>query len=84
MRFAELDKKSPYNWLNDNIWMNWAYLGVRAPLLINSNWWCVFEDDKNVPSGEIKVPKGDVGVWQVRRAAWLVHRALLYRYQLER
>lgn len=78
-----LDKVSPYNWLDDNFWMNKAYLEWRAPLLINSNWWLAFADDHAIPksalSGETNNNRAGTTFWQLRRASWLLHRMLQFR-----
>ncbi|RPD60077.1 acyltransferase ChoActase/COT/CPT, partial [Lentinus tigrinus ALCF2SS1-6] len=85
-RLLELDKSSPHNWLDDNIWLKKAYHEWRAPLIVNSNWWLALVDDPNVP-GDVRNPSVErTGYtrWQVRRAAWLVHRVLDFKAQLER
>ncbi|EJD06449.1 carnitine acetyltransferase [Fomitiporia mediterranea MF3/22] len=87
-RLLELDKKSLYNWLDDNFWLKKAYLECRAPLLINSNWWLAYKDDRTVPESVQKgVDAGDVraGItsWQIRRAAWLLSRTLQFRERIE-
>lgn len=83
----ELDKASPRNWLDDNIWLKKAYHEWRAPLLVNSNWWLAFYNDTSVPSHALISPKpvGAAGItpWQVRRAAWLVYRTLEFKDKLE-
>ncbi|KAI0833477.1 acyltransferase ChoActase/COT/CPT [Trametes gibbosa] len=85
-RLLELDKKSPNNWLDDNIWLKKAYHEWRAPLIINSNWWLALGDDHTVPS-VVRHPSGPAKKctpWQVRRAAWLVHRILDFKARLQR
>ncbi len=82
----ELDKNSPHNWLDDNIWLKKAYHEWRAPLIVNSNWWLALGDDENVPH-DVRYPsiaRTGYTDWQVRRAAWLVHRVLDFKAQLER
>jgi hypothetical protein len=78
-----LDKVSPYNWLDDNFWMDKAYLEWRAPLLVNSNWWLAFADDPVIPksalSGETNDNRVGTTFWQLRRASWLLHRMLQFR-----
>jgi carnitine O-acetyltransferase len=80
---AELDARSPHNWLDDNIWTNHAYLSWRAPLLINSNWWLTFINDPSIPES---ILRGDtisgIEPWQVRRAAWILHRVLDWRARM--
>ncbi|EIW84318.1 acyltransferase ChoActase COT CPT [Coniophora puteana RWD-64-598 SS2] len=78
-RLHALDRASPHNWLDDNIWLKYAYLQGRDPLVVNSNWWLAFLDDSNIPKA---LPTQGVSPWQVRRAAWLVHRCLEYREKL--
>ncbi|KAH9945185.1 acyltransferase ChoActase/COT/CPT [Epithele typhae] len=85
-RLLELDARSPHNWLDDNIWLKKAYHEWRAPIIIHSNWWLALEDDLNVPKN-IRYPSAErfkFTAWQVRRAAWLVHRVLEFKAQLER
>ncbi|KAJ3881064.1 acyltransferase ChoActase/COT/CPT [Lentinula edodes] len=79
-RLHELDRASPDNWLDDNFWLK-SYLQWRAPLLINSNWWLVFNDDPLHPSGEHLV--SGFTEWQLQRAAWLVHRTLEFKDKVE-
>ncbi len=82
----ELDKNSPHNWLDDNIWLKKAYHEWRAPLIVNSNWWLALGDDENVPNDVryLSIARPGYTDWQVRRAAWLVHRVLDFKAQLER
>lgn len=89
--YTDLDKSSPNNWLNDNFWLDKAYLEWRAPLLLNSNWWLVFKHDNNIPSecirGSIGIENSDaegITPWQIRRASWLTSRILDYKEQFER
>lgn len=87
---AELDKHSPNNWLDDNIWLKKAYHEWRAPLLVNSNWWLSFKNDSSIP-GRVLLGLDEnpelygIGLtrWQVRRAAWLAHRVLKFRAQMD-
>lgn len=82
-----LDNESPHNWLDDNFWTRKAYLEWRAPLLVNSNWWLTFHDDKTIPLNALDEQLSDniAGIthWQVRRATWLVHRVLDFKRQLD-
>lgn len=82
----ELDQSSPHNWLDDNIWLKKAYHEWRAPLIVNSNWWLALVDDPNVPHSVRHPSVERIGytTWQVRRAAWLAHRVLDFKAQLER
>jgi len=81
--FLALDKVSPFNWLDDNFWVNKAYLEWRAPLLVNSNWWLAFVDDPAIPksalSGETNDNRAGTTFWQLRRASWLLHRMLHFK-----
>lgn len=83
-----LDRISPHNWLDDNFWLNKAYLEWRAPLLVNSNWWLAFHDDKMIPlnamDGESSDNRAGITRWQVRRAAWLVYRILDFKERLHK
>lgn len=77
-----LDKGSPHNWLDDNFWLKKAYLEWRAPLLINSNWWLIFQDDTEIPeSAKNGLWETVIGLspWQIRRGASLVYHSLVYK-----
>ncbi|KAF9525641.1 acyltransferase ChoActase/COT/CPT [Crepidotus variabilis] len=82
-RLFALDHVSPHNWLDDNFWMNKAYLEWRVPLLVNSNWWLAFAEDPLIPksalSGETNNNRAGTTYWQLRRATWLLHRMLEFR-----
>ncbi|KAG6888425.1 hypothetical protein C0992_008505 [Termitomyces sp. T32_za158] len=82
-----LDRASSSNWLDDNFWMQKAYLEWRAPLLINSNWWLAFHDDHLIPQGALTGESSDnragITLWQVRRAAWLIYRVLEFKGKLD-
>lgn len=82
----DLNKNSPNNWLNDNIWLKKAYHEWRAPLIVNSNWWLALGDDDTIPTS-IRFPESTVDrctPWQIRRAAWLAYRVLDFKTRLER
>lgn len=85
---AALDKVSPDNWLDDNFWVNKAYLEWRAPLVVNSNWWLAFNDDPLMPrsalTGETNNNRVGTTFWQLRRSAWLLHRMLQFKDNLAR
>ncbi|KAF8311691.1 carnitine acetyltransferase [Clavulina sp. PMI_390] len=85
-RLKEVDRKSPFNWLDDTIWIRAAYHQWREPLIINSNWWLLLQDDPAVPEAirqTTSAPKGTVTPWQIQRAAWLIKRFLDYRDKLQ-
>ncbi|KAF7327652.1 Carn-acyltransf domain-containing protein [Mycena kentingensis (nom. inval.)] len=82
-RLLALDRASSNNWLDDNFWMNKAYLEWREPLVVNSNWWLAFLDDDRIPAFA-KKPQSGITPWQVRRGAWLVHRVLCFKDLLDR
>ncbi|SRR6266550_6822429 len=85
-RSPALDKASPNNWLDDNFWLYKAYLEWRAPLLINSNWWVSVSDDTLIPesarAGESSDSRGGITFWQIRRAAWMLHRVLEFKEKI--
>ncbi|KAI9440018.1 hypothetical protein H4582DRAFT_2075371 [Lactarius indigo] len=88
-RLYALDKASPRNWLDDNIWLRKAYHEWRSPLLINSNWWLAFFNDDRIPEGVLREPPSfskyiELSPWQVRRAAWLTYRHLEFKDNLAR
>ncbi|KAJ7903470.1 acyltransferase ChoActase/COT/CPT [Mycena olivaceomarginata] len=82
-RLLALDRASPNNWLDDNLWTKKAYLEWRSPLLVNSNWWLAVHDDDLIPAHANKAQPG-ITPWQVRRGAWLVHRVLCFKDRLDR
>lgn len=86
-RLVALDRASPNNWLDDNFWLNKAYLEWRAPLLVNSNWWLAFFEDDMMPAsalkGETNNNRAGTTFWQLRRAAWLVWRTLDFKDKLD-
>ncbi|GJE88616.1 choline/carnitine O-acyltransferase [Phanerochaete sordida] len=89
-RLQVLDKQSPHNWLDDNIWLK-VYHQWRAPLLVNSNWWAAFQNDQNVPASILagdyrhdEISFTGLTRWQIKRAAWLVHRAVDCKTKVDR
>lgn len=85
-----LDKQSPQNWLDDNVWLK-VYHQWRVPLVVNSNWWAAFQNDKNIPvhilSGDYQhdeIPGTGLTNWQVKRAAWLIHRVVEFKTKVDR
>jgi hypothetical protein len=68
--------------------MKKTYLERRTPLLIHSNWWLAFCNDDGVPQDVLRFGAQDheagITPWQVRRAAWLVHRILEFKDRLDR
>ncbi|CAE7076446.1 unnamed protein product [Rhizoctonia solani] len=96
VRLIDLNNASENNWLNDNFWIKKAYHEWRAPLLINSNWWLLFHHDTTIPdhiksydgtsslTEGVKLPTGgEIGDWQIRRAAWLASRFMNFKERLE-
>ncbi|CAG8433028.1 6323_t:CDS:2 [Ambispora gerdemannii] len=77
-RLIDLDRGSPYNWLDDNFWTQKAYQEWRVPLIVNSNWYLLFIDDKNTPKEYLSKnnngvpPRGEFSEFQVKRAAHLI------------
>ncbi|CAE6408771.1 unnamed protein product [Rhizoctonia solani] len=95
-RLIDLDNASENNWLDDNLWMKKAYHEWRAPLLIHSNWWLLFHHDATIPdhikshdgtsplAEGVKLPTGgEIGDWQIRRAAWLATRFMNFKERLD-
>ena len=97
-RLVDVDHTSPDNWFDDRFWIKKAYHEWRAPLLINSNWWVMFQPDKSMPpeiagylgdapAGSPKanqVQNWDNMEWGVRRATWLLYRMLHFKLQVDR
>jgi hypothetical protein len=80
---ADLDARSENNWLDDNFWMKKMYLEWRAPLVVNSNWWLALQNDATLPDLSAAARAGKITPWQIRRAAWMLHRFLDFKHQLE-
>jgi hypothetical protein len=85
-----LDEQSPNNWLDDNFWLNYAYLDSRAPLLINTNWWLAFVDDIQTKDQFLKMQEEQsrskshlFTSFQIRRAAWLLHRIADFKLKMD-
>ncbi|KAG8889405.1 hypothetical protein FRB98_004498 [Tulasnella sp. 332] len=85
-RLIDLDHASPDNWLNDTLWLKKAYHEWRAPLLINSNWWLLFYDDPTIPEPLRRqgLADGELSDWQIRRAAWLTSRLIIFKEKIDR
>ena len=81
---TELDRTAPFNWLDDNFWLKKAYLECRSPLIINSNWWLALQDDESVPPEVRRSDSAGLNTWQMRRAAWICHRALTFKQLVDR
>ncbi|WFD33414.1 carnitine O-acetyltransferase [Malassezia cuniculi] len=92
-RLADVDATTENNWLDDRFWLVKAYHEWRVPLLVNSNWWLMFQPDPTIPE-EITTYAGDAPAYTqeavsqqnwankeygLRRATWMVYRLLLYR-----
>jgi hypothetical protein len=80
----DLDQRSPNNWLDDNFWMKKMYLEWRSPLLVHSDWWLALQNDSTIPEITFDKSKPVITPWQVRRAAWMLHRLLDFKARLER
>ncbi|KAL0083601.1 acyltransferase ChoActase/COT/CPT [Phycomyces blakesleeanus] len=88
-RLVDLDQKSPYNWLEDNFWLNKAYLEWREPVMVNSNWYILGQDDANHPKELLannakSVAPGEFTRFQIRRAAHMVLRGVHYKEIIDR
>ncbi|KAL0955000.1 hypothetical protein HGRIS_003925 [Hohenbuehelia grisea] len=86
-QLIDLDNRSPFNWLDDNIWLNKAYHEWREPLVVNSNWWLVFCHDDMIPESARQITQESLGAgaytpWQIRRASWMAYRTLRYKETL--
>ncbi|PLW11847.1 hypothetical protein PCANC_11710 [Puccinia coronata f. sp. avenae] len=85
-RLIDIDRRSPNNWLDDNYWIKLAYHSDRSPLPVNSNWWILLKHDRDIPTSVIEsVPEpGRFTDWQLRRAATLIHRFMIFKGMLDR
>ncbi|RKO93566.1 acyltransferase ChoActase/COT/CPT, partial [Blyttiomyces helicus] len=72
-RLIEHDNAQEESWLED-LWLDQAYLGWRAPTLINSNWWTQFKDRDDVKPMLLKRPPPEnvLTAFQIKRAAELI------------
>ncbi|KAI8981871.1 acyltransferase ChoActase/COT/CPT [Mycotypha africana] len=90
-RLIDIDRSSPHNWLEDNFWLKKAYLEWREPLMINSNWYILGQDDHS-SSAQAQLllenggrhPNGKFTWFQVKRAAHLIRRGLEYKEMIDR
>ncbi|KAI7950444.1 hypothetical protein MJO29_009118 [Puccinia striiformis f. sp. tritici] len=85
-RLIDIDRSSPNNWLDDNYWIKLAYHSARSPLPVNSNWWILLKHDRDIPAAVIEgAPEtGRFTDWQLRRAATLIHRFMIFKGMLDR
>ncbi|CAO3664520.1 hypothetical protein G6F70_006643 [Rhizopus microsporus] len=86
-RLIDLDRASPNNWLEDNFWLRKAYLEWREPLMVNSNWYILGQDDAQHPPELLAnngvQPLGRFSQFQVRRAAHMIRRGLEYKEMID-
>lgn len=76
---GEWDREQKDSWL-EPIWLQLAYLGYRAPLPINSNWFVLFQDrpgSENMNSQ--RLPSSTFTAFQIQRASELVQGLLNYK-----
>ncbi|RUP44358.1 acyltransferase ChoActase/COT/CPT [Jimgerdemannia flammicorona] len=83
-QLIDLDRASPFNWLDDNFWLRKAYHEWREPLIVNSNWYMLGRDDENHPRELLEInggvrEKGDFSNFQIKRAAKVVTRTLDFK-----
>ncbi|ORX77487.1 acyltransferase ChoActase/COT/CPT [Basidiobolus meristosporus CBS 931.73] len=71
-RLISLASNTKHSWL-ENIWLDKAYLEYREPLLLNVNWWCVFN---NPAEGLAPAKKGTFSDLQIARASAIARRVL--------
>ncbi|CAG8568154.1 1596_t:CDS:2 [Ambispora leptoticha] len=89
-RLFDVDRSSPHNWLDDTFWTQKAYQEWRVPLIVNSNWYLLFIDDKNTPKEYLSRdnhdgarPRGEFSEFQVKRAAHLIWKLLEFKELLD-
>ncbi|KAI8875050.1 CoA-dependent acyltransferase [Backusella circina FSU 941] len=84
-RLIDIDRTSPFNWLEDNFWLRKAYMEWREPLMINSDWYIMGQHDLHHPQSllESKV-SGKFSRFQVRRAAHMIFRGLVFKEKIDR
>ncbi|KAL1921469.1 uncharacterized protein VTP21DRAFT_11185 [Calcarisporiella thermophila] len=79
-RLIDIDRSSPYNWLDDAFWIRKAYFEWRDALLVNSNWFIIFNDEEGSRRLE-----GNSGFtpYQIRRAARCVMRMIDFKEMID-
>ncbi|KAF7720979.1 hypothetical protein EC973_005653 [Apophysomyces ossiformis] len=87
-RLVDIDRSSPYNWLEDNFWLRKAYLEWREPLMVNSNWYILGQDDEKHPqillTNDTPIKSGEFSYFQVRRAAHMIYHGLEYKESIDK
>ncbi|KAI8976252.1 acyltransferase ChoActase/COT/CPT [Pilobolus umbonatus] len=84
-RLIDIDHASPTNWLEDNFWLKKAYLEWREPLMVNSNWYILGQQDAHHPTSLLNgVKDGVFSHFQVHRAAHMLHRALQFKEMIDK
>lgn len=75
---TDLDRTAPSNWLDDSLWLRYAYHSARTPLPIHSNWWLMLAADHTLVAHP---GRGDP---QLARAAHLITRFLDFKLRIDR
>ncbi|KAJ3408372.1 hypothetical protein HDV05_005040, partial [Chytridiales sp. JEL 0842] len=72
-------------WMTSNYYAD-GLLSDRSPLVINSNWWAMFNDHPNHPKDLLAKPppQGVLTTFQVQRAAGLICNLLKFKALVER
>jgi carnitine O-acetyltransferase len=87
-RLIDLERSTPYNWLDDSFWLQKAYHEWREPLLVNSNWYILGVDDPRHPkellANGAKRPSGEYTYFQVQRAAHLIYQGIDFKELIDR
>jgi hypothetical protein len=81
-RLKEYDKQQKYSWLED-IWLDRAYLLYREPIMINVNWYMVFNNNFDKIDDRRIVPELPYTAGQLKRCAVLSKLASDYKTMLD-
>ncbi|KAI0230959.1 hypothetical protein L0F63_007390 [Massospora cicadina] len=81
-RLKEHDKNQENSWL-EGWWLEYAYHRYREPTLINVNWYCLARDDPSTPKPFEADSLAPFSQFQIKRAAHLINRFLIYWRDVE-
>ncbi|ORZ04825.1 acyltransferase ChoActase/COT/CPT [Lobosporangium transversale] len=78
-RLLDVDRAAPHNWLDDTWWISKAYHEWRVPLIVNSNWYILVNNETNHPKEFYPTAENPAyTTFQVKRAAHVTQQLLDY------
>ncbi|KAF9913809.1 hypothetical protein BX616_009538 [Lobosporangium transversale] len=84
-RLLDVDRAAPHNWLDDTWWISKAYHEWRVPLIVNSNWYILVNNETNHPKEFYPTAENPAyTTFQVKRAAHVTQQLLDYIDTLNR